>query len=194
MPGSTADVKAEIVILGAGNVGAHIARRLHTRGYRIRQIGVRDKKKAVALARDLKSEIITSIKNIYNNADFYLFAIPDQSLSSLVRKMPEVKGIAAHFSGTLPSAILKGIGNGHGVIYPVQTFRQPLPPDFKTVPWCITASSPAVKKKLKDLVSNFSGPVFYLDDEQRKYLHLAAVFANNFTNHLASITSDILKA
>ena len=79
----------------------------------------------------------------------------------------------------------------HGVFYPLQTFSTQKSVDFANIPLCLEANKPEGLALLEQLAVKMGGPTHLIDSEQRKALHIAAVFVNNFTNHLYAIGESI---
>ena len=98
--------------------------------------------------------------------------------------------MVVHTSGGIP---VNAISNHdrRGVFYPLQTFSSERAVDFGKVPICIEAKDPKDLKLLHHLASSMSTMVYEIDSDQRKQLHLAAVFANNFTNHMYVLAQQI---
>jgi predicted short-subunit dehydrogenase-like oxidoreductase (DUF2520 family) len=88
---------------------------------------------------------------------------------------------------------LSGSTNNYGVFYPLQTFSKSREISFSDIPICIEANQSSTLLKLQQLAGTLSSSVHPINSEERKTLHLAAVFANNFVNHLYSIGSEILQ-
>ena len=88
---------------------------------------------------------------------------------------------------------LKGYAENYGVFYPLQTFSKDKELDYKEIPFFIEGSSKSAVDILTSLASLISKNVYEADSDKRKRLHIAAVFACNFANHLVGIADDILK-
>ena len=97
-----------------------------------------------------------------------------------------------HTSGATPEAIFQGVATSYGVFYPLQSFSKEVEVDFTKVPFCVSANTPEQENKLHRLAMQLSPLVYQLNDDQRAQLHLAAVFAINFVNHLIGISHDLL--
>jgi predicted short-subunit dehydrogenase-like oxidoreductase (DUF2520 family) len=122
-------------------------------------------------------------------ADIYILAINDDAISEVSAKL-NVNGLLVHTSGAIALSDLKN----HvqiGVLYPVQTFTIGKQLDFSAIPICIEANSEHSLELLRRLGNILSTAVTSIDSKQRKTLHLAAVFVNNFTNYMYTIGKDI---
>lgn len=182
----------KIVIIGAGNVATHLAKALHAAGKHIVQVYSRTDASARALAKQLSCGHTHRIKDLYPDADLYIFSVPDHALESLLKDFPYRHAFAAHTSGSIPLKMLSDTVYRAGVFYPLQTFSKQVQPDFSSIPICIEACDDKHTMMLEQLGRSISRDVRRISSDQRKTLHVAAVFACNFTNHMLAIASDIL--
>jgi predicted short-subunit dehydrogenase-like oxidoreductase (DUF2520 family) len=102
--------------------------------------------------------------------------------------------VVAHTAGAVNLSVFSGLVANYGVFYPLQTFSKTKEISFLTIPICIEANNEHTLGILKLVGEKLSNKVKYIDSEKRKILHLAAVFACNFTNHLYAISQEILEA
>ncbi|WP_129714508.1 Rossmann-like and DUF2520 domain-containing protein [Pedobacter sp. SYP-B3415] len=181
----------EVVIAGSGNVATHLARALYEAGIRIRQIWSPTQLHAEELARTVDAEAVSAPADIDRAADLYILAVKDEAIETAAAALAGINAIVVHTSGTTLMNVLNGLPE-HGVFYPLQTFSKARAVDFSNVPICIEAGSPSTLSVLQQLAYKLSTRVFQTDSEQRKALHVAAVFANNFTNHLFHIAEEVL--
>ena len=181
----------KIVVIGSGNVATHFARALHKAGHNILQIYSRNINSAQVLANQLNAEYTDQLSEISDNADLYIFAITDDALYELVTQTSSKSGICVHTSGAVPMEVMKPLSQKIGVIYSPQTFVKYLEINYSELPFCLEASSGDVLQQLKDLISPVSKNIYDINSEQRRKLHLAAVFANNFVNALNAVAQDI---
>ncbi|MCM4153013.1 DUF2520 domain-containing protein [Arenibacter sp. N53] len=177
-----------VVILGTGNVAKH----LFDVFWDIEEINVLQvlgrKKKKLAYFKE-KVATSTDFSNI-DNADIFLIAVSDDAVAEVAQFLNGKKGLVAHTSGGVPIAAL-GNESRKGVFYPLQSFSEGKPINLKKVPICIEAENKVDLKLLQELAQLVSLQVHEISSDQRKSIHLAAVFANNFTNHLFTIASEI---
>lgn len=124
--------------------------------------------------------------------DLLLIAVSDDAIREVGARLPPMEGVIAHCSGVQPLSLLEGCGRGQGVFYPVQTFSESEVPEWASIPICIEGSDPGTEERLLSLASGLSDVVQRLSGDERRYLHLAAVFACNFSNHLFGIAKEIL--
>lgn len=122
--------------------------------------------------------------------DIYIIAVSDDAIHIVSEQFKDSNQLIVHTSGSVSmEALPKEVRSG--VFYPLQTFSKDRKVDFKTIPICIEASENNDLELLRRLAASISDSVYKISSEQRKSLHLAAVFINNFTNHLYHIGSEI---
>ena len=183
-----------IILIGAGNVAHHLAPALLKAGLNLCQIYSRSIESARELGRKTGITYTADLFGIYPDGDIYIFCVSDDALLSLFKSIRINKeAIILHTSGSLPMDIFKPYVTYYGVLYPLQTFTKKRDLDFKEIPLCIAASNPEVLEVLRGLTRLLSVRVEEISSEKRKTLHLAAVFANNFVNHLYGIAGQILE-
>jgi len=185
----------KISIIGAGNVGFHLGKRLFKKGYSIVQVFSRQREKATYLAKKIGADPITDFTKINTETDLFIIAVSDNAIAEVADQLKAIgieNQLVAHTSGATPSTVLQPYFEHFGVFYPLQTFRINSKPDFKTLPICIDAPHKSDLKKLKKIAKRICRNVAQINDQERAILHVAAVFANNFSNHLYTIAEDIL--
>jgi len=182
----------EIVLIGSGSVATHLGLALQSKGITIKQVFSRNPSNAESLAYKLGTSFIVDISDLYMDADVYIYALKDSALKSILRKMNIPRGIHVHTSGSIPMSDFEGFTDNFGVFYPLQTFSIKKEIDFSNVPICIEASNAEVQQTLVDLAKLLSEKIYVISSENRKKLHLAAVFACNFANYMYDISSQIL--
>ena len=177
-----------IVILGTGNVAKHLFDAITAQnGVEIIQVYGRSQN---ALSYFNNQVNITSDLSNIKGADIYLIAITDDAISEVSKFLVGNKGLIVHTSGSIP---MNALPHKHrrGVFYPLQTFSANRKVNFKEIPICIEAENEGDYELLNELASAISDKVIQIDNDQRKALHLAAVFANNFTNHMYHAAQEI---
>ena len=185
--------KPRITIIGTGNVAVRMAEAFRLRGYDIVQIYGRTRESAKALADSVNTNYTTKIADIRQDADIYIFCVKDSALSEVLEQLPTPPGLLTHTAGSISATVFAPYSDHYGVIYPLQTLSKERKIDFGKVPLCIEASDEKGLKQLTDLAKDISDRVLFIDSEQRKHLHLAAVFACNFVNGMYDIGSEILQ-
>jgi predicted short-subunit dehydrogenase-like oxidoreductase (DUF2520 family) len=182
-----------VVFIGAGNVATHLSLAMKEAEFSIIQVFSRTKENARNLANRLNSLYTVNIEDINKNADIYIFSIKDDALQDLIRKIPISKGLWIHTAGSIPMNIFDRRTNRYGVIYPMQTLSKSCNIEFYKVPLFIEGNTPANEKEIRKIAEMISGNVRVMPSEKRKYLHLAAVFACNFSNHMYNIATKLLE-
>ena len=187
------DFKNGIVILGAGNVATHLSIALKKAGFSIKCIFSKTIQAAKTLALKLDSHYTNEINQIPVEADLYIIAVKDEVIVDIIRHFKLENGVVIHTAGSISMNIFEGIYKHYGVLYPLQTFSKSRDIDFTDIPICIEASDQQLEKKLFLFAKSISNSVHLIDSEKRKLMHLAAVFACNFANHMYSVATEILK-
>ena len=178
----------EVVILGTGNVASHLFKAFSEKE-NIDVIQVYNHNKESLKSFSNLTNTTTNIQQL-KKADFYFIAIKDDVIPEIARQLSKYKGIILHTSGAVGIDMLKHTAN-YGVFYPLQSFSRNTTIDFTEIPICIEANSAENLEKIKTLALTISKDVREVNSEQRKALHVAAVFVNNFSNHLYAIGAEI---
>lgn len=182
-----------VCLLGAGNVAWQLGKALQQIGYEILQIYSKTEENAYKLANELSVPFTTNINEISSLADFYIFALKDDVLADIIDKLHENNGIWLHTAGSIPIEIFKNKIIHYGVIYPLQTFNKTNNINWLQIPLFLEASDSFTLMQITQLAKSLSNKIFFIPSDQRKYVHLSAVFASNFTNFMYTIASDIIK-
>lgn len=181
-----------VSIIGSGNVAQHLItafQNLEKSGNKIELIQAFARKKE-SLSHLLPQEKITDDFNSLADADLYIISVSDDAITTVSDALPFKNRLVVHTSGSTPFTILND-NNRKGVFYPLQTFTKGKAVDFKTIPVCLEAENASDYQIVDKVAKAISDKVYAINSEQRKALHVAAVFVNNFTNHLYSIGNDI---
>ena len=183
----------KVVIVGSGNVATHLSLALASlEGIEICQVYSPTEAHAEILAERLNCDFVTDPTQIRKDADVYLFALKDQALETVIRAVPANNGLWLHTSGSMPMQVFAGYTERYGVLYPLQTFSKSREISFRGIPLFIECHREEDKNCLEELARRLSGKVCELSSEKRRSLHLAAVFACNFTNHIYALAEEIL--
>ena len=184
-----------IVLIGAGNVATHLGLAFQAKGCEIVQVYSRTEESAKDLAERLQVPYTVSLEEVSANADLYIVAVKDAVLQEVIPSL--VKGredaLFVHTAGSIPMDVWKGCARRYGVFYPMQTFSKLRMVDFSSVSFFVEASGSDELRFLKELAMSLSPKVYEASSEQRRYLHLAAVFACNFTNHMYALSASLLE-
>ncbi|WP_421944369.1 Rossmann-like and DUF2520 domain-containing protein [Pedobacter sp.] len=182
----------DVVLLGSGNVATHLAKALKAKGENVIQVYSQNLDNAKLLANELSAEAISNYTDLNNKADLYIISVKDDAIDEVAAQLKNVRGLVVHTSGTTDINVLSKHGLRSGVFYPLQTFSKGKSVSFDNIPLCIEAENETDLNKLEKLANTLSNKVYNLDGEKRKVLHLTAVFACNFPNHLYALAAKIL--
>lgn len=185
--------KLKIVLVGAGNLATNLGKALKRAGYDLLQVYSHTEASARALAGVLDTECTTSLSRLNKDADLYMVSLKD---SVLPGRIPEITAgcehaLFVHTSGSIPMEIWKDNAIRYGVFYPLQTFSKQREISFEKVPLLLEAVDQTCYSQLESVAIKLSGSVFPVNSEQRKYLHLSAVFTCNFVNRMYAIGQQI---
>jgi len=182
-----------IVCIGAGKLANQLMPALEREGYDILQVYSRTIANAQSLASLLhKASATDDFLKIQPGADLYFFAIKDDAIEIVARQVTHLENansVFVHGSGVLPMNAIPF--HRRGIFYPLQTFSPSHAVDWKNTPILITAASAEITSALTQLAEKISNLVYGVVDEDRAVLHVAAVFANNFTNHMLTLAENI---
>jgi predicted short-subunit dehydrogenase-like oxidoreductase (DUF2520 family) len=183
-----------IVIIGAGNLATQLALVLTEKGIPVKQVFSRNLNSARELAEKTGAAFTNDLSQLYSETDLYLIAVKDSAIQEVLENLSlDENRMIVHTAGSVPMNILDGFSGNYGVFYPLQTFSKNRKIDFSDIPICIEANHPARLMELQELGEKLSGSVHQINSDDRKILHLAALFANNFVNHFYSIGERLLQ-
>jgi len=182
----------EIVLLGSGNVATHIGKALIKKGFVVKQVYSKTLVNAKLLADELQCTATNQPKKI-SKAPVYLICLKDDVVHEVLNKINFNKALLISTSGVLPLNIFKAYSSNVAVMYPLQTFSKHKKVKLKEVPFLIEATNKTCLNKVNTIAEQLSKHVQPINSKQRNYLHLAAVFACNFSNHLYFIAEQICK-
>lgn len=184
----------KIVLIGAGNLATHLGKALHAAGHDMVQVFSRTMQSAETLASLLDAEPLTNMAQVRDDADVYIFSVKDSALEQLVSRLcGGEKKVFLHTAGSMPMSVFQGKALHYGVLYPMQTFSKQREVDFSIIPCFIEANDEFALKQIEGLAGQISHRVYQLSSEDRKYLHLSAVFACNFANHCYAVSQELLQ-
>lgn len=185
----------KIVFIGAGKLATQLGKALVSAHHEVLQVYSRTIESAVLLAECLQAVPITRIGDLTDNADLYILSVKDSVLAELIPHICKGREdkCFVHTAGSLPMALFQGRAQHYGVFYPMQTFSKERDVDFSQIPCFVEGNDTRVLTIMEEMAESMGSTVYRLDSEQRKYLHLAAVFACNFTNHCYAIAEELLR-
>lgn len=180
----------KVVLIGTGNVAKFLFDEFCTHPQlSIEQVIGRN----VAALEYFKKKV--SVGNNYTElrkADIYILAIKDEAIQRVSKDIGNHNGLMVHTSGSIAMEALPGNAR-RGVFYPLQTFSGIAPKNSTNIPLCLEAENEEDYALLEQLANYISSAVYRISSEKRRQLHIAAVFANNFSNHMYFIAAEICK-
>ena len=179
-----------IIILGSGNVAKHLGIALKNSNYIIAQVYSRSIENAKILANRLDSHFTNDLTKL-KSADLIIVSVNDDAISSV---LSQIKNTAiVHTSGSIGLNVFKEKFSSYGVFYPLQTFNKEVDLNISEIPFCIEGNSFEFENQLIKIAEILSNNVVKMNSQQRRKLHIAAVFACNFSNHMYSVANELLE-
>lgn len=176
-----------IVLIGTGNIATHLFDTFDLQDtLDVVQVVGRSKESLSYFSSKVDTCLLS---NQIKEADIYIIAVTDDAIPKVSKLLADLKGLVVHTSGSVIMSAL--INKNKGVFYPLQSFTKGKKVDFKTIPICIEAENKSDLKLVSTIAKTISDTVYDISSEQRKHLHVAAVFVNNFTNYMYTIGNDI---
>jgi predicted short-subunit dehydrogenase-like oxidoreductase (DUF2520 family) len=183
-----------VSLIGSGNVAWHLSQALEKAGHQVREIYSRGTEHAEKVADKLyDAQVVTTLDFSESTSTIFLLCVSDDAIGGVADQiiLPDEDAILCHTSGSQPLEVLAGRLHT-GVFYPLQTFSKSRRVDVGNVPFCIEASDGETENTLVDLAQSLSQTVYLVNSQERRTLHIGAVFAGNFTNHLLALAQQLL--
>ena len=174
----------KIVFIGWGNVAQQLSFSFQSIDFEIVQVVTRHS--------STPYPTVYEIRQINRSADVYFIAVSDDQLTEIVQKLPPLDGLILHCSGSMASNILSN-QKRHGVLYPLQSFRKETKVDLIDVPFFLESNSSSDFDEMEKWVKTWGGKSYEVSPEQKQKIHLAAVWAMNFSNAMYVVSEKILK-
>lgn len=188
-------MKFKVAILGTGNVAWHLAPALEDAGHTVTEIYGRNFHQLSTLAKRLyTAEVKQDLDFSDSEAEIFILAVNDDAISVLADEviLPE-ESILVHTSGAVSLDILGYSSASYtGIFYPLQTFTKEREIDFSEVPFLLESEDQETLQKLKKLAKSLSPLQYVIKSKDRMALHVAAVFASNFSNHMLRLAEEIM--
>lgn len=178
-----------IVMIGSGNVATVLSRKISAAGSRIIQVYSRNRNNAKDLGAELGAPYTDNISTIDRQADLYIVSVSDNALGDIAGCLTLDDQLIAHTAGSISRDALKQVSSNYGVLYPLQSLRKETV-IIPEIPFLIDGNTAENITRLTALARRFSNDVQVADDQTRLKLHVAAIIANNFTNHLFTLAED----
>ena len=184
-------MKKRVVILGSGNVATSIALALKDRCELV-QIYSRSLENAQSLAKQVGCDASSTLKDVAPDADVYIVSVKDDAIASVVYAVPDNGALWLHTSGSTPIEVFQNKRTSYGVLYPMQSFSKSRPADMSEVHFFVEGNDSIITQDIKELASLMTRNVHEATSAEREKLHIAAVFACNFANHMFTLSSEVL--
>jgi predicted short-subunit dehydrogenase-like oxidoreductase (DUF2520 family) len=182
----------KVILIGSGNLAQHLIvafQEAEKSGSSIELVQAFARRKE-NLTHLLSTDKIVSDWKQLQQADLYIIAVSDDAIGEITSQLSFTNQLVVHTSGAMAMETLDS-KNRKGVFYPLQSFTKNKKVDFKTIPICLEAENDIDYLLLEKVAKAISKKVFSIGSQQRKALHVAAVFVNNFTNHLYQVGAEI---
>jgi predicted short-subunit dehydrogenase-like oxidoreductase (DUF2520 family) len=185
-----------VSFIGSGNLAWHLAPALDNTDFAVKEVYSRNIKRADALVEKLyEAKPKATLDFSISPSKIFIIAAPDDAIAEIVEEivLPQ-NAFLFHTSGSQPLSTLGYSATPNiGVFYPLQTFTKGKKIDFREVPVFLESENSVAEKVLSTMAKAISKKVFKVSSADRKALHVAAVFASNFTNHMLSLSKEILE-
>lgn len=186
----------DVSFIGSGNLAWHLAPALDNAGYVVKEVFSPNPRHAEALTERLyQAEVKASVDFSTSVSTIFIIATSDDAIQDVATEivLPD-QAYLLHTSGSQPLSILQFAATDNiGVFYPLQTFSKSKRVDFKIIPIFIESNNEETDKVMMPLAQAISNNVRKITSEERKALHVAAVFASNFANHMLTLSKEILE-
>ncbi len=183
----------KVVCIGAGKLAHQLMPVLEEAGCEVIQVFNRSEPAGQSLCKKLKSAAFTSsVHDIIPDADLYFLAVADDAVQIVADHLHSTiasSAIVVHCSGVLGVEVLPF--SRKAAFYPLQTFSTDHEVSWRWIPLIITTSDEEAWKTLEAIATSISTSVYRMTDDQKSVLHVAAVFTNNFSNHMLTLAEQI---
>ncbi len=184
-----------VALVGSGRLGGQLAVALEKAGHSVAEIYNPSEASASRLARKLyNSHLVNSLDFSASPCNLFILAVPDAVIAQVASEivLPD-DAVVVHTSGATPMNVLEVTAAEHfGIFWPLQSFSNAREANFQQLPIIIEASDDFALETLNKLASSIGAEPVFMEESERKNLHLAAVFASNFTNHMLRAAEHVL--
>lgn len=180
-------------IIGLGSLGIHLAKRMVSSEIEVVQLITRNQDVGDRLGGELKVGFNSNLEDLEKEVELVILSVPDHAIESVAEELPFKPKALIHTSGSTSVEVLKGKAGSCGVLYPLQTFSPDVNPVWKDIPVFVEADQRFLETFLLNTARDIGQEGYSLSSENRMKIHLAAVFACNFTNHLMHIAQEIMR-
>ncbi len=180
-----------VVLIGSGNVATSLALALNGKCHLV-QVYSRSMASAEALASRVGAQATNDLSQIVTDADIYVISVVDDAITRVLETCPARGGLWVHTSGSTSIDVFKGKRSRYGVLYPMQSFSKSCPARMHEVHIFIEGCDSCATQEVKELALLLTNNVHEITSTERERLHVAAVFACNFANHMFTLSSEVL--
>lgn len=180
-----------VVLIGSGNVATSLALALNGKCHLV-QVYSRSMASAEALASRVGAQATNDLSQIVTDADIYVISVVDDAITRVLETCPARGGLWVHTSGSTSIDVFKGKRTRYGVLYPMQSFSKSCPTRMHEVHIFIESCDSCATQEVKELALLLTNNVHEITSRERERLHVAAVFACNFANHMFTLSSEVL--
>lgn len=180
-----------MVLIGSGNVATSLALALNGKCHLV-QVYSRSMASAEALASRVGAQATNDLSQIVTDADIYVISVVDDAITRVLETCPARGGLWVHTSGSTSIDVFKGKRTRYGVLYPMQSFSKSCPARMHEVHIFIEGCDSCATQEVKELAMLLTNNVHEITSRERERLHVAAVFACNFANHMFTLSSEVL--
>ena len=185
-----------VTLIGSGNLATNLGKAILKSGHTVVQVFSRTIENAYMLANQLKASPTTTLDDLIDETDVFILSVKDSVLKEIadVIALAHPDKVIVHTAGSVGIDIFEGKATHYGVLYPMQTFSKGREVCFCQIPLFIEYNDPVSQVLVKELAKSLSSTVVELSSDDRKYLHLAAVFSCNFVNHCYALAAHVMEA
>ena len=184
-----------VVIIGSGNLAEALARAVAKSDLELVQVFARNAERAHLIADLAQTDWATHPEMLSREADIYLIAVSDKAVGQVASTLPiPAEAAVAHTAGSVPLAAIPAKFARRAVFYPMQTFTKGREVDFSVIPVFLETPASGLREELEKFARKLTRTVIWADSAQRAKVHLAAVFACNFANHMYAVGERIVRS
>ena len=180
----------KIVLIGTGNVGTILGRKMVQAGHDVLQVYGRRAPEAAELAELIGADPVTDFAKLYSEADLYIMAVSDGSIRQVASGLHFTDQPLVHTAGAVSREVLKEASSRYGVLYPLQSLRKEITEIPAEIPFLVDGNKGEMIALVSEFAQSLSGRVQVAGDEERLKLHIGAVMVSNFTNHLYALAEN----
>ena len=185
-------MKQRVVIIGSGNVATSIALALKDKCELV-QIYSRTLAHAQQLASEVGCQAIDNLQDLALDAEVYIVSVSDDAIAQVLDQVLDNGALWLHTSGSTPIDVFASNRIRHGVLYPMQSFSKSHPTSMSEVHIFVEGNDVETQLEVKELAALMTSNVHEASSQERERLHVAAVFACNFANHMFTLSSEVLE-